>query len=163
MNARINPFFILIVGLSLASCTDLQLKKIPAETYFAQKWKAIDLNDVEIYPTFDFCDELASKEVLKACFENEVTKTFYEALSAHQILVSEELRDTLYIGFIVNEKGIYCIDSLHISDTILKAIPELEPWIHDACEQLPKAYPARIQNIPVKTRFKIPLILQTEN
>lgn len=163
MNASAKAFLLITLCLSVASCTDWEFKKIPVETYLAQKWKAIDLNKVETYPTFDFCDELSSREVLKACFENEVTSTFYNALSQHHFVMHKGFQDTIYIDFVVNEKGLYCIDSLKISKEVRIEIPELERWVHDACEQLPKAHPATIQNIPVKTRFKIPLIFQTEN
>lgn len=160
-----NPCMKLFVGtllcLFLASCTQWELKKIPSETYLAQKWKAISLDEVDTYPSFDFCDELGSKAALRACFENEVTSTFYNSLSAHHFKVSQKLEDTIHIGFEVNEKGLYCIDTLKLSEAVLSEIPQLERWIHEACEQLPQAHPATLRNIPVKTKFKIPLVFQT--
>lgn len=155
-------FYCVVLSVLCASCTQWEFKKVPTEIYLVEKWKAIDLNDVETYPSFDFCNELDSKETLRACFEDEVTSTFYKSLSAHSFSVSKKLVDTVHIGFVVNEKGLYCIDTLKLSEQILAEIPHLERWIHDACEQLPKAHPATIRNIPVKTRFKIPLVFQTE-
>lgn len=162
MNSSVHLFLALILAVLVASCTQWEYKKIPVETFLSQKWKAIDLHKVETYPTFDFCDELAPKEVLKSCFENEVSSTLYNVLSMHPFIVDKAIQDTIYIEFIVNEKGHYCIDSLNIRADLRGTFPDLEMWLHEACEQLPIAHPATIQNIPVKTRFKIPLIFQTE-
>ncbi len=41
-------------------------------------------------------------------------------------------------------------------------IPKLEQWIHEAAKQLPQAKAATKQGVPVKTKFKIPVVLKVE-
>lgn len=83
MNVCVKLFVGLVVCLVMTSCTQWEFKKIPAETYLSEEWKAIDLSEVQTYPSFDFCDELASKEALRECFEVEVTSTFYNQRLMH--------------------------------------------------------------------------------
>ncbi len=144
------------------SCDHYETKKISSTQYFEERWKAIDLNNVDGYPTFDTCSDVPEGEALKECFEETVTQTFYDSFGKHTIVVTKELDETIIVNFIVNEKGKYCIDSLNISQDIRSEIPKLEQWIHEAAKELPLAKPATKQGVPVKTRFKIPVVLKIE-
>ncbi len=146
----------------LLSCDKLQTKKIKSSQYLEEDWKAINLNEVDVYPTFESCNHTPENEEMRLCFEEIVTTTFYKALNTHQVVVSQELNETVEVDFVVNEHGNYCIDTLRVSEAVRFEIPELEQWIHEAAKQLPKAYPARKGGVPVKTRFKIPVIFKVE-
>lgn len=146
----------------MTSCDQIETKKISSSQYLSESWKAIDLHRVDGYPTFDTCATLPEGEPLKACFQETVTKTFYESFGKHTIVVQRALDDTIFVDFVVNEKGKYCIDTLKITQEIRKEIPRLEQWIHEAARQLPEAKPATKEGVPVKTRFKIPVVLKVE-
>lgn len=148
--------------LVVVSCDQFQTKKIPSSQYLAEQWKAIDFSELEVYPTFDNCNTVAEGAALKACFEETVTRTFYESFGQHTIVVNRDLDETILVDFVVNEKGKYCIDSLKISTEISAEIPQLEQWIHEAAKQLPQAKAARKNGVPVKARFKIPVVLKVE-
>lgn len=155
-------FILLISMLLLWSCNQWETKKIPSETFLAESWKAIDINEVDSYPTFPNCDSIETKAALKACFENEITTAFYKSLQAQQLVVTSSLEDTVWIDLKVNQEGKLCIDSLHITDAVSFEIPDFPAYIHDAAQQLPKAFPATKRGIPVKTKFKLPVIVKVE-
>jgi len=152
----------LALCMLLASCSRWETKKITTEDFLNQDRYSIDITEVDTYPIFEGCDELSEKEVLKKCFEDYVTNTLYTELSNHTIVVQESIQDTVWIDFIVNETGKFCLDSIHLTPVVRNEIPELPLWIHDATDALPKAEPAMKRDILVKTRFKLPLVLRVD-
>ena len=157
MNLR---FLSLTCCVLLASCSGWETKKITTEDFLNQERYIIDITDVDTYPAFDSCDELSEQMALKQCFEEHVTHTLYEELNNREILVQASINDTVWIDFIVNEKGKFCLDSIHLTPSIRKEIPELPLWIYDATQLLPTSHPATKRAIPVKTRFKLPVVLK---
>lgn len=155
-------FILLILMFLLWSCSQWETKKIPSETYLAQEWKAIDINEVDTYPTFPNCDNMEAGNALKSCFENEITTAFYTSLQSQPLVVTSSLEDTIWIDLKINREGILCIDSLHITEAVSFEIPDFPAYIHDAAQQLPKAFPATKRGIPVKTKFKLPIVVKAE-
>lgn len=146
----------------LTSCSGWETKKIPTKDFLEQEWKTIDITEVDVYPSFAVCDSISESDKIKHCFEDHITASFYEQLSKHTIVVQETLDETVWIDFVVNEKGKICLDSIHLTPTIRKEIPNLPLWINDATTLLPVSYPATKRGIPVKTRFKIPVVLKVD-
>lgn len=144
----------------LASCSSWETKKITIEDFLNQEQYIIDITEVDTYPVFDSCDELSEQTTLKQCFENYITNTVYTGLNTHEIIVQESINDTVWIDFIVNEKGKFCLDSIHLTPIVRKEIPELPLWIYDATQSLPNSHPATKRAIPVKARFKLPVVLK---
>lgn len=155
-------FVYIAIGCLVLSCDHIQTKRIPASQYLHEEWNALDLSEVEVYPTLDSCKALLENSQIKTCFEETVTSTFFQELEKHSFIVTEDISGTLLVDFIVKEDGVYCIDSLKITPEIRKEIPDLEKWIHEAALKLPKAQAATKRGVPVKARFKIPVILETE-
>lgn len=155
-------FYTILVIISLWSCDHLETKKISSSQYLAQDWEALNLNEVDGYPTFNSCNTVSEGLELKTCFEDTIIETFYEAFNARQIVVTQSLNETVTIHFIVDEKGLYCIEKLDIAQKVRNEIPQLDLWIYEATQELPKAKPATKEGIPVKTRFTIPIVLQVD-
>lgn len=144
----------------LASCSGWETKKITTEDFFNQEWTTIDITEVDVYPSFQQCDSLSEKVALKRCFEEYITNTLYTELSHHTIVVKEAIDDTVWIDYIVNEKGKFCLDSIYNTPLIRNEIPKLPLWIHEATQALPISYPATKRGIPVKTKCRIPIVLK---
>ena len=161
-----NSFYQMVVGTALVclalSCDRIQTKKIPTAQYLHEEWEALDLSEVEVYPTLDSCNSVLENAEIRKCFEETVTTTFFRELEKHQFVVTEDVSGTLVVDFVVKEDGTYCIDSLKVTQQIRREIPNLEQWIHEAALQLPRAQAATKRGVPVKARFKIPVILEVE-
>ncbi len=144
----------------LASCTSWETKKISTEDFLQQEQNSIDITEVDTYPVFESCSELSEPIVLKSCFEDFVTNTLYSELSNQTIIVKESIHDTVWIDLIVDEKGSFCIENMNLSPLVAQEIPALPLWIHDAIHLLPKPQPATKRSMPVKTKFKVPVVLK---
>ncbi|WP_299684093.1 hypothetical protein [uncultured Dokdonia sp.] len=152
----------LVLCMLFASCSRWETKKITTEEFLSQEEYIIDITNVDTYPIFDTCDELSESTDLKKCFEDKVTNTLHQELSNHTIVVQEAINDTVWIDLIVNETGKFCLDSIYLTPTVRKEIPELHLWIYDAAQVLPSPEPAIKRGILVKTRFKVPIVLKVE-
>ncbi|SNR88061.1 hypothetical protein [Dokdonia pacifica] len=152
----------LALCMLIASCSRWETKKITTEDFLSQEQYIIDITNVDTYPIFNTCDELSESAALKKCFEDQVTSTLYQELSNHTIVVQESINDTVWLDLIVNETGKFCLDSIHLKPMIRKEIPELNAWIHDAIQVMPKPEPAIKRGILVKTRFKVPIVLKVD-
>ncbi len=159
---KLSFFAVTALMISVISCDTIETKKTSSQELLAKDWKAISLTEVETYPVLLTCNPLEEEAARRKCFEEEVSSIFYQELAKHRIVVSQDLDETVMVDFVINRKGGYCIDTLKISETVLREIPKLPEWIHEAAKALPKAAPATKQGIPVKTRFKLPVKLEVE-
>ena len=159
MAYRFGLFFLILV---LSSCTSWETKKVSTQEILHQKWEAISLNQVEEYPSFKACDTTNSRLDHKQCFESTIQQTLASQLTSHTIVVMEPIHDTVWIDFMINEKGLFCLDSLHISTKEHQEIPTIERAIQDAVAALPKARAATKRGIPITAKFKIPLVLKVD-
>lgn len=146
--------------LMLTSCSHWETKKVSTQELLHQKWESISLNEVGEYPTFQVCDQTENRLNHKRCFESTVQEILMGELSLKQLHFTQPINDTIWIDFVINEKGAFCLDSLRVSQVIRKEIPLLEVWIRDAVVLLPEARPATKRDLPVKARFKIPVVLK---
>ena len=159
MNVRLMSFAFCML---LASCSRWETKKITTEDILNREWNTIDITEVDTYPSFEDCKTLSEKMALKKCFEDRVINTLYSELSNRTLIVQESIHDTVWVDFIVNETGAFCLDSIHLTPVVRKELPEFPLWIHDATLALPKSEPAIKRDILVKTRFKVPIVLKVD-
>lgn len=155
-------FLFVICCLFVVSCSSWETKKIPTEAYLAQQWEAVDLHQVDTYPSFEACDDLIGQEAIKNCFEREMANVFYNSFEQIPLIVSAPIDDTLWIDMIVNEKGSLCIDSIQIHTNTRLELPLLESYVHQTALGMPKIEPATIRGIPVKSKFRLPVILKVD-
>ncbi len=148
--------------LVMASCTSWETKKVSTQEILHQKWETISLNEVEEYPSFKTCDTTATRLDHKKCFEGTIQQTLSSHLAYQTLIVTKPILDTVWIDFMINEKGKFCLDSLRIPLTVHQELPRMEIIIQDAIVQLPIARPATKRGIPVRAQFKIPLVLKVD-
>ena len=87
---------------------------------------------------------------------------FQRQLSNKTIIVESELNDTIWLYLSITELGDLSIDRTEIPDTIAVQLPELERWLKDSLDSLPQISAANKRGIPVKTAFKMPVIVKVD-
>ena len=155
-------FLLLICSLCMVACSSWETKKIPAQEYFAQEWETLDLHQVDTYPTFKACKDLMGEDAIKKCFEREIANVFYNSLEQTPLIVTTPIDDTLWIELIVNEKGKLCVDSIRMQEHTRKELPLLESYVHQAALETPTIEAATKQGTPVKTKFRLPVVLKVD-
>lgn len=127
-----------------------------------QELMAIDWNDVDQYPLFEACDEMAQKTEQRNCFEREMLKRFMEAFSDTVYEVDQEIKDTLFVDFEVDEDGFVNIIEIEQNATIEEVVPGFRDEVRSRFKDL-TVLPAHKRGINVKIKFRLPIILDTEN
>ncbi|WP_029034111.1 hypothetical protein [Salinimicrobium terrae] len=153
---------ILFFPLLLVSCEEFQTRKISSEEILIEETRGFNWHEVDQYPAFSDCRSITEVEAAKACFGDKVAQYFYSRLEAKQPVVTEALDDTLYLYLRISEKGMPKIDSMEIDSLVLDQLPEIRSWLSQSVDSLPKIYPATKRGIPVKTSFRMPVVIKAE-
>jgi hypothetical protein len=75
----------------------------------------------------------------------------------------QRLADTLYVDFMVDPQGKIFVVSMDKNAAFSKANPEFERIVSRSLRSLPRLEPALKRGIPVSSRFRIPLVLHTDD
>ena len=153
--------YLLLLFLCLG-CQNFETKKISSEDLVEEELKELNWQEVEVYPSFKACENLSESQAKKTCFEREFALNLHESLQQKKVILSDSIQEKMLLYISVNAKGVPSLDSLETSVLIEEKVPEMRVWLQKSIEQLPKIYPARKRGIPVKTSFKLPLVIASE-
>ncbi|SFW46991.1 hypothetical protein SAMN05660313_01892 [Cellulophaga fucicola] len=144
------------------SCDFFDSRAVRTQKLIEQEMKGIDWNAVDQFPLFEGCDELASKEEQKKCFEEMLLLHYSEILGDFEFVLDRSIKDTIRIDFLINDKGVISILDIEQDSIITNQIPGFNGIISRGIRSLPKVRPALKRGIPVRAKFRIPLIINTK-
>ncbi|MEW4923838.1 hypothetical protein [Algibacter sp. 2305UL17-15] len=154
--------FVFLVCIGLTSCEYFNVKKTSFETILREELQTFNWKDVDTYPSFSLCDSLESKDDKKVCFQNTLTSHITEYLQKQVIVVTEDINDTLMLEFQVSNKGDLSLIDTKIDSLTKQEIPEIEAFLLQSLDSVPKIYPAIKRGQQVTTAFKMPLIIKVD-
>lgn len=153
---RLSLIFYLVV---LTSCDYFQKKKVNSEDLLNEELQTFNWNDVDEYPTFTSCDTSSGKINKKICFENTLRQILNANLSKQNIVVTEDVYDTVVLKITIDKEGHFKINNI-VSDSLTKAqIPQLDSLLLSSFDSLPKIYPAIKRSQQVTTQFSLPVVV----
>ncbi|WP_298929820.1 hypothetical protein [uncultured Allomuricauda sp.] len=154
--------FLLISCLGLlASCELFMSKEDKTQKMVNEELLSIDWNDVDQYPLFEDCDETATKQAQRECFQSVMLNHFSKALEGLQFQVDKDLNDTMYIDFSIDEHGFISVLNVEENTAILNEISDFNAKISDRLNDLTTVAPALKRGIPVGLKFRLPIVLNT--
>ena len=149
------------LGLAcMISCNYFNVKKTSSDTILKEELKTFNWNEVDEYPVFNSCDTSLNKIQKEKCFETTLLRFMTNKLYQNEIIVSQDINDTIFIEFKVDDKGILEITQTQIDSLIIAEIPEIESYLYKSIDSLPEIYPAIKRGQQVTTKFKLPLIIK---
>lgn len=151
-------FFLGLVCMT--SCNYFNVKKTSSEAILNEELKTFNWNEVDEYPVFKSCDTSINKVQKEKCFETTLLEHITTKLYQNEIVVSQDINDTIFIEFKVDDKGALEITKTQIDSLITKEIPEVETYLYASIDSLPEIYPALKRGQQVTTKFKLPLIIK---
>lgn len=152
-------FFILGVLSSFFSCNYFENKKLDSTLILREELKTFNWNELDRYPSFEPCANAIDFEDTKACFEQTLISHFSEFFAGINLVVTENITDTIRIDFLVNNKGGLSISEIQSKALTSLQIPGLDSIITNSLQGLPKLYPAIKRSQQVQSAFQLPLIL----
>lgn len=155
---RLLPF--LLIFICLSSCDYFEKKKVNSEELLEQELQTFNWNEVDTYPTFESCDSITVKEDHRACFYNTLVDSVNKYLQNQNLVVTEDINDTISIGIVVSKNGNLQIDSIKVQPKTRDQIPEIDSLLKESLKRLPKIYPAIKRGQQVTTAFELPVIVR---
>lgn len=148
-----------ILVVILFGCKNFETNKISSEEILQEQLRQIDWKEVENYPTFPECENCNDKEAQKRCFQQKLSSHIYASLAKHQVIISDSVEEKIWLQLTFSAEGKPSLDSVRSTSVLKQEIPQLQEWLDSAVMDLPKIYPAQKRGIPVKTSFKLPLLI----
>lgn len=119
-------------------------------------------HQVDQYPAFEECREFLQEEAAKTCFGRKVAEYVYARLADKRPVVTQPIDDTILLHLLVSSEGIPTIETIEIDSSLTRQLPLLKVWIQESIDSLPEIDPASKRGIPVSTKFKMPIVIQTD-
>ncbi|MFK7833619.1 MAG: hypothetical protein AB8B52_10105 [Winogradskyella sp.] len=153
--------FLFILGFA-TSCNYFEKKKVYPEDLLKEELQTFNWNEVDIYPTFSNCDDMITKEDSKACFQNTLVSHVNQFLEAQNLVVANDVNDTIMLKIKIDNLGALEIESINIQSKTLKEIPEIERLLRQSLKSIPKIFPAIKRRQQVTTTFELPVIVKID-
>lgn len=154
-------FWVLILGFTLFSCQYFLSKEERTTQLVNSKLAEIDMNDVDQYPLFEACDETATKEEQRQCFQNEIMKYFETAIEDMVFRTKNDLADTLWVDLRIDEEGRMAIAHIFKNNNLDENIPELRSSLSERLNDSTKIAPAIKRGVPVGLKVRLPILIET--
>lgn len=150
---------VFLLLLSFTSCNYFDAKKIASEDILNEELKTFNWNEVDAYPTFSSCDSSLTKQDRKQCFETTLSNFITSNLQSETIIVSQDINDTIVLEFQISETGKLNLKTIKVDSITKLEIPKIETLLTRSLDSLPQIFPAIKRDQPVKTVFKLPIII----
>ena len=153
---------IFLLLLCVSSCDYFDKKKVNSQDILKEDLRTFNWHEVDEYPTFASCDKSSTKAQRKHCFEATLTTYITQELIGEKIVVTQDINDTITINFLISEKGTLSVLNIDSRDQITSQIPEIDSLLIQSLKDLPQILPAFKRGQPVKTEFKLPVIIKVD-
>ncbi|MDT7829412.1 hypothetical protein RQM65_12100 [Pricia sp. S334] len=151
---------ILFLLCLLTACNGPAKREKKMQELVDREMKSIDWEDVDQYPLFADCDELADKPEQKRCFMETLLRHFSQTLQESNLVLEEDIKDTLFVDFRMEDTGAITLINIKNDEQIKNQLPDFRKHIEKSLDSLPKIEPALKRGIPVSAKFRIPIVLQ---
>jgi hypothetical protein len=143
----------------LTSCNYFEKKKVYSEDILKEELETFNWNDVDEYPTFSLCDTTSGKDNKRLCFENTLLNSVNTNLSHQNIVVTQDVNDTIILKITIDNQGHFLINEILVNDFTRSQIPKIDSLLMRSFDSLPKIYPAIKRSQQVATQFSLPVIV----
>lgn len=155
-------FLVVLLSFGLASCNFFESKEKRTQELINAELQQIDWNSIDSYPLFLECDETESKENQKQCFEQKLTTHFETTLNEFEFVIDSDSNPTVFVTFVIAVDGRINIITIDKDASIVKQMPEFDGVVSQSLKNIPAIAPALKRGIPVSTKFRIPIQLNTK-
>lgn len=150
---------IFVLFLLLSSCEYFNVKKTSSDVYLNEELQTFNWNEVDTYPKFTTCDSIITKHQSKTCFQSIITKHILNALEDENLVVTQDIKDTIIIEFKISDKGKLTLLDTRIDSVTIQVIPNIKNLISESLDSLPDIFPAIKRGQQVTTMFSLPIIV----
>jgi len=153
-------FIAIIFVFLFTSCDFFSSKRTSAKNEVMAMDTIIDYSTVDVYPMFKNCENLDGEEKQEHCFGSELVEQLEQHIVLEKVKGPIATYDTIYIELSIAQDNIIRIAEINSSDIIRDKIPKLDSVLTASINQLPALIqPAIKRGIPVKSKYKLPILI----
>ena len=153
-------FMMVLVCCGLTSCNFWDSQEKKTQELIEKQLGEIDWNDVDAYPIFEDCDENWTQTRQRECFENGIIAHFSKTLREYEFILKEGVDPVVQVDFLIDITGKIVVLHIEKDAAIDQQMPEFDSNIRESLLRIPPLEPAIKNRIPVKAKFRIPIILK---
>ena len=143
------------------SCDWFTSKEEKTQELVNEEMRNINFNEVDKYPLFDNCDEMLDKTGQLDCFQNTLLEQYTGTLEDFEFQFVSDINTSIYVDFLVDYKGEISVLEVQRNQDIENQIPEFRSIITQSLKGLPPLSPALKRGVPVSSKFRIPIIVNS--
>jgi hypothetical protein len=160
LSLKMKQLKFLLILLLASSCQYFNTEKISSDTFYEEKIKTIDWEQVDRYPAFSNCEQFTEKEEQKQCFETTLSRHIYEFIESKNLVSHSDLNGTVQLDFTISNKGEITSLDIVVDSLLRQKFPLLKDWLKESIDSLPILEPASKEGVPVETKFTLPVLIQ---
>jgi len=161
---------LVILLLFSGGCSYIIDQEKKANELVVKRMDTINWNEVDSYPLFESCNELAPKLEQENCFKDTFVNHLVDTLNQYDFTIKKPVLDTIFLDLKIDNKGNISVLTINANNEAKKELPELRSAVEESINSLPKIYAAqkkaisksKVQLIPVTTKFTLPIILNVK-
>jgi len=157
-----NRIVCLLILLFATSCNYFEKKKVYPEDLLEEELQTFNWNEVDTYPTFTDCEYMTSRADSRMCFQNTLITNVNRYLEAQNLVVSNDVNDTITLKIKIDNLGLLEIESINIQPETIQEIPEIDSLLRQSLQHVPKIFPAIKRGQQVTTAFELPVIVRID-
>ena len=100
--------------------------------------------------------------MFRKCFEDTFSRHYTEVLGEFEFKLGKNIKDTIHVDFVVDAKGEISVKKIKKNAAIADKIPEFNAILARGIKSLPKVEPALKRGIPVSTKYRLPIIINSK-
>ena len=154
-------YTIFLLFFGIFSCDLAINKELSVNQLVSDELEMFNWNDVDTYPRFQNCDTIINKELNFKCFVNTLTSKIQTNLNNNGIIVDKSIKDTVMISLRVSNKGMITLDEISSKSELINVNLLIDSIFELSILEMPKLYPAIKRGQPVNTKFKLPILVST--
>ena len=146
----------------LTSCQYFETQRVSSEEVLQEELQAMDWSDIDAYPSFPVCDGKMEKEDQRECFESTILSSIKKKLDLGNWVTSLSISDTVFLQLEVDTTGQLTTQPIKLDSLLRASLPKMDSLLIEGIRTLPKPAPAYKRGIPVRSKFTLPLVINTE-
>ena len=158
------PLFAIIFVFIFTSCDFFSIEKMSMKNSMNSMDTIVDFSTIDLYPVFQKCESLDGEINHESCFGDELIAQLEEQILIEKVKGPETFYDTIYIDLLVDKQNKIKVIKINSSTILKEKIPKLDSVLLASVDQLPMlSQPAFKRGIPVRSQFKLPVLIRTKN
>ena len=158
------PLFAIILIFLFTSCDFFSIKKMSMKNSMSTIDTIVDFSTIDVYPVFEKCESLDGEINHENCFGDELIAQLKKQILIEKVKGPETTYDTIYIDLVVDQQNKIKVTKINSSTILKEKIPKLDSVLLASVNQLSLlSQPAFKRGIPVRSQFKLPILIRTKN